>query len=307
MREVGVDLTTLIEMEPDAGLGNGGLGRLAACFLDSLATLSYPGMGYGIRYEFGIFTQDIVDGYQVERADEWLKFGNPWEIVRPEKAVNVRFFGRVEHHTSADGRSVARWVARKTVVGVPFDTPIAGFGNNTVNTLRLWQARASEEFDLRLFNAGDYERSVVEKNDSEVISKVLYPNDAFQAGQGAAAQAAVLLRGLLHRGHCPALPEGPHGLPRVPHQGGHPAQRHAPGHRGGGADARAGGRAADTLGRGVPHHPADVRLHEPHAAGRGDGEVAGDAVRAPAAAPPGDHLRDQPALPAAGADPLPVR
>jgi starch phosphorylase len=140
-------------------------------------------MGYGIRYEFGIFTQDIVEGYQVERADEWLKFGNPWEIVRPEKAVNVRFFGRVEHHTSADGRSVARWVGGKTVVGVPFDTPIAGFGNNTVNTLRLWQARASEEFDLRLFNAGDYERSVVEKNDSEVISKVLYPNDAFQAGK----------------------------------------------------------------------------------------------------------------------------
>lgn len=183
MREVGVDLPTLLEMEPDAGLGNGGLGRLAACFLDSLATLGYPGMGYGIRYEFGIFTQDIVDGYQVERADEWLKFGNPWEIVRPEKAVEVRFFGRVEHHQGADGRPVARWVGGKTVVGVPYDTPIAGFGNHTVNTLRLWQARASEEFDLLLFNAGDYERSVVEKNDSEVISKVLYPNDAFQAGK----------------------------------------------------------------------------------------------------------------------------
>ncbi|WP_225411036.1 glycogen/starch/alpha-glucan phosphorylase [Stigmatella hybrida] len=183
MREVGVDLTTLIEMEPDAGLGNGGLGRLAACFLDSLATLAYPGMGYGIRYEFGIFSQDFVNGHQVERADEWLKFGNPWEIVRPEKAVPVRFFGRVEHYRGADGQSAARWVGGKTVIGVPFDTPIAGFGNNTVNTLRLWQARASEEFDLLLFNAGDYERSVVEKNDSEVISKVLYPNDAFQAGK----------------------------------------------------------------------------------------------------------------------------
>ncbi len=183
MREVGVDLPTLLEMEPDAGLGNGGLGRLAACFLDSLATLSYPGMGYGIRYEFGIFTQDIVDGYQVERADEWLKFGNPWEIVRPEKSVAVRFYGRVEHHQGPDGRPMARWVGGKTVVGVPYDTPISGFNNNTVNTLRLWQARASEEFDLRLFNAGDYERSVVEKNDSEVISKVLYPNDAFQAGK----------------------------------------------------------------------------------------------------------------------------
>ncbi|RKH42616.1 glycogen/starch/alpha-glucan phosphorylase [Corallococcus sicarius] len=183
MQEVGVDLTQLLEMEPDAGLGNGGLGRLAACFMDSLATLGYPGMGYGIRYEFGIFSQDLVEGHQVERADEWLKFGNPWEIVRPEKAVPVRFFGRVEHHQGPDGRPVARWVGGKTVIGVPYDTPIAGFGNNTVNTLRLWQARASAEFDLLLFNAGDYERSVVEKNDSEVISKVLYPNDAFQAGK----------------------------------------------------------------------------------------------------------------------------
>jgi glycogen phosphorylase len=183
MREVGVDLTSLIEMEPDAGLGNGGLGRLAACFLDSLATLNYPAVGYGIRYEFGIFTQDLVNGYQVERADEWLKFGNPWEIVRPEKAVPVRFYGKVEHQTGPDGRPQARWVGGKTVIGVPFDTPIAGYGTNTVNTLRLWQARASEEFDLLLFNAGDYERSVVEKNESEVISKVLYPNDHFQAGK----------------------------------------------------------------------------------------------------------------------------
>ncbi|HZA50016.1 MAG TPA: glycogen/starch/alpha-glucan phosphorylase [Myxococcaceae bacterium] len=183
LRESGVDLEALIEMEPDAGLGNGGLGRLAACFLDSLATLGLPGSGYGIRYEFGIFTQDIVNGYQVERADEWLRFGNPWEIVRPEKAVAVRFYGNVEHHQAADGRRVARWVGGKTVLGVPYDTPICGYGTNTVNTLRLWQARASAEFDLQLFNAGDYERSVVEKNDSEVISKVLYPNDNFIAGK----------------------------------------------------------------------------------------------------------------------------
>lgn len=183
MRTLGIDLEGLLEREPDPGLGNGGLGRLAACFLDSIATLGLPGFGYGIRYEFGIFHQDIVDGYQVERADEWLKFGSPWEIVRPEKAVPVRFFGHVEHHQGGDGRPVCRWVGGKTVLGVPWDTPVAGFGGHTVNTLRLWQARASEEFDLHLFNAGDYERSVVEKNDSEVISKVLYPNDAFQAGK----------------------------------------------------------------------------------------------------------------------------
>ncbi|MBI3183673.1 MAG: glycogen/starch/alpha-glucan phosphorylase [Myxococcales bacterium] len=179
----GADFEALLEMEPDAGLGNGGLGRLAACFLDSMATLGLPGIGYGIRYEFGIFSQDIVNGYQVERADEWLKFGNPWEIVRPEKIVPVRFGGQVEQHLASDGRRVSRWVGGKTVLGVPYDTPIAGYGAKTVNTLRLWQARASAEFDFRLFNDGDYERSVVEKNDSEVISKVLYPNDQNQAGK----------------------------------------------------------------------------------------------------------------------------
>ncbi|MCI0570923.1 MAG: glycogen/starch/alpha-glucan phosphorylase, partial [Myxococcaceae bacterium] len=182
-RELGFELESLVEVEPDAGLGNGGLGRLAACFLDSMATLDLPGMGYGIRYEFGIFNQDIVGGHQVERADEWLKFGNPWELCRPEKAVPVRFFGHVEHTTDTEGRPLARWVGGKEVLGVPFDTPICGYGTNTVNTLRLWQARASAEFDFVLFNAGDYERSVVEKNESEVISKVLYPNDHFQAGK----------------------------------------------------------------------------------------------------------------------------
>ena len=183
LSELGVAFEDLLEGEPDAGLGNGGLGRLAACFLDSMATLGYPGVGYGIRYEFGIFTQDIVGGHQVERADEWLKFGNPWEIVRPELSVPVRLYGRVEHGTGPDGQPVARWVDGKTVLGIPYDTPVAGYGTNTVNTLRLWQARASGEFDFRLFNAGDYERSVVEKNDSETISKVLYPNDSFQAGK----------------------------------------------------------------------------------------------------------------------------
>jgi len=183
LEEEGVDLDALLETEVDPGLGNGGLGRLAACFLDSMATLGLPGFGYGIRYEFGIFAQDIVGGYQVERADEWLKFGNPWEIVRPERAVAVRFYGRVEHEVGADGLPLSRWVDSRTVLGVPYDVPIAGYGLHTVNTLRLWQARASEEFDLRVFNDGDYERSVVEKNASEVISKVLYPNDNFLAGK----------------------------------------------------------------------------------------------------------------------------
>src|SRR5882724_4092474 len=180
---MGVDLEELRGGESEPALGNGGLGRLAACFLDSLATLGMPGMGYGIRYEFGIFTQEIINGHQVERADEWLRFGNPWEISRPDRVVPVRFHGSVEQYQAPDGRRASRWVGGKTVLGVPYDTPIAGFGGQTVNTLRLWSARASADFDFALFNDGDYERSVVEKNDSEVISKVLYPNDQNQAGR----------------------------------------------------------------------------------------------------------------------------
>ena len=127
-----------------------------------------PAVGYGIRYEFGIFSQEILRGYQVERADEWLKFGNPWEMVRPDRIVPVRFYGHVEQTQLPDGRMASQWIGGKTVMGVPWDTPIAGYGAKTVNTLRLWQARASAEFDFALFNDGDYERSVVEKNDSEV-------------------------------------------------------------------------------------------------------------------------------------------
>jgi starch phosphorylase len=183
LKGAGLELSDVLEDEPEPGLGNGGLGRLAACFLDSMATLGYAGYGYGIRYEFGIFEQEIKNGWQVERPDEWLRFGNPWEYVRPEYAVSVEFGGRVEAVTNASGDSSARWVDTHKVLGVPFDTPIAGFRNDTVNTLRLWQARAGNEFDLKVFNDGDYVRAVEDKNSSEVISKVLYPNDHNQAGR----------------------------------------------------------------------------------------------------------------------------
>ncbi len=183
LREMGVDLGDLIEQEPDAGLGNGGLGRLAACFLESMATLGLPGYGYGIRYEFGIFEQAIRKGSQVERADEWLRFGNPWEIERPEYAVKVGFGGHTEMRMNGNGGYRMVWHPAERIVGVPYDTPIAGHGTPTVNSLRLWAARASEEFDFSLFNAGDYVRAVQAKNDSEVISKVLYPNDNFEAGK----------------------------------------------------------------------------------------------------------------------------
>ena len=181
--ELGVDLGALVEREPDAGLGNGGLGRLAACLLESMATLGLPGVGYGIRYEFGIFEQVIRNGAQVERADEWLQFGNPWEVARPEYTVTVQFGGHTEHISDGEGGFRVAWRGSERVVGVPYDTPIAGHHRNTVNTLRLWAARAGEEFDFGLFNAGDYVSAVQKKNESEVISKVLYPNDNFEAGR----------------------------------------------------------------------------------------------------------------------------
>ncbi|HVK68487.1 MAG TPA: glycogen/starch/alpha-glucan phosphorylase [Polyangium sp.] len=183
LKELGIDLDEMMELEHDAGLGNGGLGRLAACILESMATLELPGQGYGIRYEFGIFEQIIRDGVQVERADEWLKFGNPWEIERPEYAVTVGFGGRTEMVQDGRGGYRVLWNPADHVLGVPYDTPIAGHGSGTVNTLRLWAARAHEDFDFGLFNAGDYVSAVQQKNASEVISKVLYPNDNFDKGK----------------------------------------------------------------------------------------------------------------------------
>jgi len=183
LADLGLELTDLLAQEADAGLGNGGLGRLAACFLDSLATLAYPAYGYGIRYEFGIFDQEIRNGYQVERPEEWLRFGNAWEIPRPEYVVPVSFYGRTEHGADASGKLRARWVDARHVLGMPYDVPIAGYRNDTVNTLRLWRARASEELDLADFNAGDYLAAVADKDVSENISKDLYPNDLTVMGK----------------------------------------------------------------------------------------------------------------------------
>ena len=177
MAELGLNLDDLMVQEDEPGLGNGGLGRLAACFIDSMATLQIPSLGYGIRYEFGIFQQDIVDGWQVERTDKWLRFGNPWELVRPEWAVEVKFGGHTETYTDDAGRLRTRWVAGRTVLGVPYDTPILGYQTNTANTLRLWRAEAPEAFDFSTFNRGDYYGAVNKKISSENLTKVLYPND----------------------------------------------------------------------------------------------------------------------------------
>ena len=183
LKEFAVDLPKLIEQAEDPGLGNGGLGRLAACFLDSLATLGYAGYGYGIRYEFGSFEQSIEQGWQRERADNWLRYGNPWEIERHELTAVVQFGGRVEVSVDDQGRLRNRWVDAQRVLGVPYDTLIAGYGNGVVNTLRLWSARASRELNLSVFNGGDYRAAVEEKILSESISKVLYPDDSSQQGK----------------------------------------------------------------------------------------------------------------------------
>ncbi len=177
------DLDELIEQEPEPGLGNGGLGRLAACFLDSLSTLQIPAFGYGIRYEFGIFEQRIKDGWQIEKPDRWLMLGNPWEIPRPEYRVEVKFGGHTNHYTDKNGKHKAEWIPERTIIGTPYDTPIPGYNNDTVNTLRLWSAKASDDFNFEIFNAGDYTRAVSEKMFSENISKVLYPNDNLPQGR----------------------------------------------------------------------------------------------------------------------------
>jgi starch phosphorylase len=180
--ELGFDFDELLSLEDEPGLGNGGLGRLAACFLDSLATLEIPALGYGIRYEFGIFQQEIADGWQVEKTDKWLRFGNPWEVARPEWAVEVKLGGHTERYTDEFERLRIRWVPHRVVSGVPYDTPILGYRVNTANTLRLWRAEAPESFDFAIFNRGDYYGAVNQKVVSENLSKVLYPND--EADQG---------------------------------------------------------------------------------------------------------------------------
>lgn len=181
--ELGLDFDELLAQEAEPGLGNGGLGRLAACYLDSLATLEIPALGYGIRYEFGIFEQEIRHGWQVERTDKWLKHGNPWEIVRPEWSVHVKFGGRTEHYKDERGRDRVRWVADREVLGVPYDTPILGYQVNTANTLRLWKAEAVESFDFGVFNQGNYYGAVDRKVTSENLTKVLYPNDQKTTGK----------------------------------------------------------------------------------------------------------------------------
>jgi starch phosphorylase len=183
MKDLGLNLGEIIEQEEEPGLGNGGLGRLAACYMDSLATLEIPAVGYGIRYEFGIFDQKIEDGWQKEVTDPWLRLGNPWEIHRPEVAYHVKWGGHTEGYVDDQGRYRVRWIPSREIKGTAYDTPIAGYRVNTCNTLRLWKAEAVESFDFQDFNVGDYYGAVDEKVVSETVTKVLYPNDEPEVGK----------------------------------------------------------------------------------------------------------------------------
>jgi starch phosphorylase len=183
MESLGYDFDRIVENEEDAGLGNGGLGRLASCFLDSMATMSIPAYGYGIRYEYGIFRQKIVDGNQVELPDNWLRYVNPWELDRQQHLHEVKFYGKVVERRGPGGRVSQEWIETENVMAMAYDTPIPGYGTHTVNTLRLWSAKATREFDLKFFNEGNYIRAVEKKMTSENISKVLYPADNVQEGR----------------------------------------------------------------------------------------------------------------------------
>ncbi len=183
LADCGLDLDELLERESEPGLGNGGLGRLAACFMDSLTTLNLPAIGYGIRYEFGIFTQLIHQGHQVEAPDKWLSYGNPWEIARPDYRVEIKFGGHTKVYKDSDDVYQVRWIPAQTVIGIPHDVPVPGYGTDNVNLLRLWKAEAGEAFNLEAFNAGDYFGAVANKMISENITKVLYPNDETRQGK----------------------------------------------------------------------------------------------------------------------------
>jgi starch phosphorylase len=183
LAEMGQDLEDIAGEGPDLGLGNGGLGRLAACFMDSLATLDYPAVGYGINYEFGLFRQRFIDGQQAESPDEWRRFGSPWQICRPEYAVEIPLYGHVEMQFDEFGKGRPVWTGTRSILGVPWDIPAVGYGGNSVNYLRLWESKASRDFDLDVFNRGGYVEAVREKSLSESVSKVLYPNDSTEAGK----------------------------------------------------------------------------------------------------------------------------
>ena len=285
-----------------------GLGRLAACYLDSLATLERPAIGYGIRYEFGIFNQEIHDGWQVEKTDNWLVNGNPWEIAKPDVNYLVKWGGYAEHYTDDAGHDRVRWVPGRLLKGVAYDTPIQGYGVNTCNVLTLWSARAVESFALEAFNTGDYYKAVEDEVTSETVTKVLYPNDEPEAGKRLRLlqQYFFVSCSLQHVLHImdDLADAGVRELPQrfaLQLNDTHPSIGVAELMR-----LLVDERDLD-WDEAWAHHGRDVRLHQPHPAAGGAGEVAAGAVRRVTAPPPRDHLRDQQPIPRRGARPVPRR
>ncbi len=250
-------------------------GAWRRAFSDSMATLGIAGMGYGLRYDYGIFRQDIIGGHQQESPDQWLRFGNPWEIARPERTYAVRFGGRVIQYTGSTGRLVHEWVDTESVNAMAYDIPVPGYKNNIVNTLRLWSAKATNDFDISYFNRGDYLKAVQEKSSTENITRVLYPNDQQPAGIRAAPEAGVL-SGLGHAARRDFAPPAlPHGSLQPARAGRVPDERHASGAGRGRADARAGRRARHAVGPRLLAGQALLRLHQPHHLARSARALAG--------------------------------
>ena len=271
----GLDLEELARTEMDAGLGNGGLGRLAACFIDSLATMGIPAHGYGLRYEYGMFRQEIKNGYQVEAPDNWLRRPDPWEVIRYTDTIKVPINASLEFQ---DGRPRLMPNRPTLLLGIPYDRPVIGWGGKTINTLRLWEAASPDFFDLGEFNQGDFFGAVHNKVMAENLTRVLYPDDTTAAGRTLRLRAGVLPGRLLPRGHPEPLPPQQCRLARPTGQSGDPVERHAPVTRCRRADAHPARRSASRVGRRLGSDSANAGLHQPHAAARSAGEVAGAAL-----------------------------
>ena len=296
LRQLGYDLEDIMAQEKEPALGNGGLGRLASCFLDTLATLNYPAWGYGLRYKYGMFEQRLLDGKQVEFPDYWLTHGNPWEVERLDVKYLVRLYGHVGTYTDeTSGTTRYRWEGGEVIVAVAYDVPVPGHGTYNTNNMRLWSSKPSHEFDLASFNAGDYYGAVEAKERCESITSVLYPSDDNDNGKvlrlkqqfffvSATLQDALRrYKRLARGGRCGSFRKSRD-----------PAQRHAPERRHPRAHASVVRRGVPGLGRGLGDLHRDVRVHEPHHPARSAGEVARAHARGAASAAHADHLRDQP-------------
>ena len=299
LAQMGVDLAAVEASERDPALGNGGLGRLAACFLNSLATLGMPGHGYGINYEYGLFRQEIDGGNQKEKPDNWLAARSPWQIERPEETCLVPVHGRIEHGVDRSGNYNPMWLDWQLLVAIPYDVLVVGYGGRTVNRLRLFSARSSHDFDMQIFNEGDYLRAVEQKIASETISKVLYPSDAMASGQELRLiqeyfLVACSLRDIIRRyerDHATfdAFPT----KVAIHLNDTHPALAVAELMR------ILDRRARSALGHGLADHAGEHGIHEPYPVAGGPGEVAGLPAGACRAAAPADHLRNQSPVPGA--------